>query len=38
MQITVTLGTVHTHNIFRERNKLRYKKVGIPKGMPTFAV
>ena len=38
MQIAVTLGTVHTHNIFRERNKHRYKKVGIPKGMPTFAV
>ena len=38
MQIAVILGVIYTHNIFRERNKQRYKKVGIPKGMPTFAL
>ena len=39
MQIAVMLGTVyiHTHNTFKE-NKNTDKKVGIPKGMPTFAV
>ena len=35
----VTLGAVHTHththNTFK---KYKYNKVGIPKGMPTFAV
>ena len=35
MQIAVMLGTVHTHNTFK---KYKYNKVGIPKGMPTFAV
>ena len=37
MQIAVMLGTVHTHNTFKE-NKNTDKKVGIPKGMPTFAI
>ena len=41
MQIAVMPGTVythaHTHNTFKE-NKNTDKKVGIPKGMPTFAV
>ena len=35
----VTLGAVHTHththNTFK---KYKYNKVGIPKGMPTFAI
>ena len=39
MQIAVMPGTVHTHththNTFK---KYKYNKVGIPKGMPTFAV
>ena len=37
MQIAVMPGTVHTHNTFKE-NKNTDKKVGIPKGMPTFAI
>ena len=41
MRIAVTLGTVHTHththNTFKENRIFIDKKVGIPKGMPTFA-
>ena len=39
MQIAVMLGTVHTHaHTYNTFKKYKYNKVGIPKGMPTFAV